>query len=112
MATAEVVVANGSGGADTKATFMEIYSKLKEEMLEDPAFEFTDESLQWIDRVMLFPPPLSSTVGVGFLISGGLVSSFDFYRVLWTFGDSEELAGRSILPVEGYEYHSQSTLSN
>ena len=53
MATAGVAVANGSGGADTKAAFKEIYSTLKEEMLEDPAFEFTDESLQWIDRVML-----------------------------------------------------------
>lgn len=54
MATA-VAAANGSGG-DTKAAFAEIYSKLKQEMLEDPAFEFTDESLQWIDRVILpFP---------------------------------------------------------
>jgi len=94
MATAEVVVANGSGGADTKAAFKEIYSKLKEEMLKDPAFEFTDESLQWIDRVMLFAPPLSSIVFVGFLISGGLVVSFDFCCVLWAFGDSEDLAGR------------------
>jgi farnesyl diphosphate synthase len=47
-----VAVTNGSGGADTTAAFKEIYSKLKVEMLEDPAFEFTDESLQWIDRVM------------------------------------------------------------
>jgi farnesyl diphosphate synthase len=52
MATAGVAVTNGSGGADTTAAFKEIYSKLKVEMLEDPAFEFTDESLQWIDRVM------------------------------------------------------------
>jgi farnesyl diphosphate synthase len=66
MATAEVVVvANGSGGADTKAAFKETYSKLKEEMLQDPAFEFTDESLQWIDRVMLSSPPPSFAVGVG-----------------------------------------------
>jgi farnesyl diphosphate synthase len=53
MATAGAVVANGSGGTDTRTAFKEIYSKLKEEMLQDPAFEFTDESLQWIDRVML-----------------------------------------------------------
>ncbi|TVT98932.1 hypothetical protein EJB05_55745 [Eragrostis curvula] len=50
MATA-VAVANGSSG-DTKVAFAEIYNKLKQEMLEDPAFEFTDESLQWIDRMV------------------------------------------------------------
>jgi farnesyl diphosphate synthase len=55
---AAVAVANGSGG-DTKAAFVETYNKLKQEMLEDPAFEFTDESLQWIDRVML-PYPNST----------------------------------------------------
>ncbi|RLM92317.1 farnesyl pyrophosphate synthase-like [Panicum miliaceum] len=52
MVTAGVAAANGSGGADTTAAFKEIYSKLKVEMLEDPAFEFTDESLQWIDRMV------------------------------------------------------------
>nr|ACG34051.1 farnesyl pyrophosphate synthetase [Zea mays] len=52
MATVEVVVANGLGSADTKTVFKETYSKLKEEMLDDPAFEFTDESLQWIDRML------------------------------------------------------------
>ncbi|GJM93422.1 hypothetical protein PR202_ga09976 [Eleusine coracana subsp. coracana] len=56
MATV-MAAANGSGG-DTKAAFAEIYDKLKQEMLEDPAFEFTDESLQWIDRVMLPSPSL------------------------------------------------------
>ncbi|EAY75519.1 hypothetical protein OsI_03423 [Oryza sativa Indica Group] len=47
---AAAVVANGASGDSSKAAFAEIYSRLKEEMLEDPAFEFTDESLQWIDR--------------------------------------------------------------
>ncbi|GJN17945.1 hypothetical protein PR202_gb05053 [Eleusine coracana subsp. coracana] len=56
MATV-MAAANGSGG-DTKAAFAEIYDKLKQEMLEDPSFEFTDESLQWIDRVMLPSPSL------------------------------------------------------
>ncbi|VAH78552.1 hypothetical protein VPH35_052588 [Triticum aestivum] len=51
MAAAAVALSNGSGG-DSKAEFAEIYSRLKEEMLEDPAFEFTDESLQWIDRML------------------------------------------------------------
>jgi hypothetical protein len=54
MATAELVAASGSGGADSSSTgaFMETYGKLKKELLEDHASEFTDESsLQWIDRV-------------------------------------------------------------
>ncbi|EAZ13243.1 hypothetical protein OsJ_03166 [Oryza sativa Japonica Group] len=49
---AAAVVANGASGDSSKAAFAEIYSRLKEEMLEDPAFEFTDESLQWIDRII------------------------------------------------------------
>ncbi|XP_020199494.1 farnesyl pyrophosphate synthase [Aegilops tauschii subsp. strangulata] len=53
MAAAAVALSNGSGGGgDSKAEFAEIYSRLKEEMLEDPAFEFTDESLQWIERML------------------------------------------------------------
>jgi hypothetical protein len=51
-----------AGGGDTKAAFARIYDALKEELLKDPAFEFTNESHQWIDRVMLpapsFLPPL------------------------------------------------------
>jgi len=44
------------GGADTKAAFAQIYKTLKEELLADPAFEFTAESHQWIDRVNIPPP--------------------------------------------------------
>jgi farnesyl diphosphate synthase len=65
MAAAAVAVSNGSVG-DSKAEFAEIYNRLKEEMLEDPAFEFTDESLQWIDRVM--PPLLSISIFPGVLL--------------------------------------------
>lgn len=39
------------GGVDTKAAFAQIYKTLKEELLADPAFEFTAESHHWIDRV-------------------------------------------------------------
>jgi hypothetical protein len=60
---AAAVVANGASGDSSKAAFAEIYSRLKEEMLEDPAFEFTDESLQWIDRVMLSSPSRSFMLG-------------------------------------------------
>lgn len=45
------------GGVDTKAAFAQIYNTLKEELLADPAFEFTAESHKWIDRVTI---PLAS----------------------------------------------------
>jgi farnesyl diphosphate synthase len=58
---------NGAAGGDTKAAFARIYDALKGELLKDPAFDFTNESHQWIDRVMLpyplsLPPPLLSFV--------------------------------------------------
>ncbi|KAL6618860.1 hypothetical protein ACP70R_033999 [Stipagrostis hirtigluma subsp. patula] len=46
------MAAAGNGGADTRAVFAQIYSKLKEELLNDPAFEFTPESRQWVDRMV------------------------------------------------------------
>jgi hypothetical protein len=39
-----MAAANGSCG-DTKAALAEIYNQLKQEMLEDPTFKFTDGSL-------------------------------------------------------------------
>lgn len=37
--------------ADLKSTFLNVYSVLKAELLQDPAFEYTDASRQWIERV-------------------------------------------------------------
>lgn len=37
--------------SDIRSKFVEVYSVLKSELLNDPAFEFTDDSRQWIDRV-------------------------------------------------------------
>jgi len=49
------MAADGNGaaaaGGDTRAAFAQIYKTLKEELLTDPAFEFTEESHQWIDSV-------------------------------------------------------------
>lgn len=36
---------------DIKDKFKEVFSVLKSELLNDPAFEFTDDSRQWVDRV-------------------------------------------------------------
>jgi hypothetical protein len=55
--------------------FTQIYKKLKEELLADPAFEFTPESHEWIDRVTIsLPSPsplafLSFSVQLAFLLS-------------------------------------------
>lgn len=38
-------------GGDLKAKFLEVYSVLKSELLNDPAFEFTDDSSKWVERV-------------------------------------------------------------
>lgn len=37
--------------ADLKSKFLQVYSVLKSELLEDPAFEFTNDSRQWVERV-------------------------------------------------------------
>lgn len=34
-----------------KEKFLQVYSVLKSELLNDPAFEFTDDSRQWVDEV-------------------------------------------------------------
>lgn len=36
---------------DLRSTFEQVYNRLKSELLEDPAFDFTDDSRQWIERV-------------------------------------------------------------
>uniref|UniRef100_A0ACD5U072 Uncharacterized protein n=1 Tax=Avena sativa TaxID=4498 RepID=A0ACD5U072_AVESA len=51
MAAAAAVNGSATGG-DAKAAFGRIYGTLKEELLKDPAFEFTTESHQWIDRML------------------------------------------------------------
>lgn len=52
-----VVVVVGEG--DLKATFRQIYDRLKSELLQDDAFDCTDEARQWIDRVLPHPAPSS-----------------------------------------------------
>lgn len=37
--------------SEFRSKFLEVYSLLKSELLHDPAFEFTDDSRQWVERV-------------------------------------------------------------
>lgn len=48
---------NGSSALDTRSRFVQIYARLKSELLEDPAFDFTDDSRQWIDRMLDYNVP-------------------------------------------------------
>lgn len=43
--------------ADLKSTFLNVYSVLKSELLHDPAFEFSDDARNWVDRVYHFMYP-------------------------------------------------------
>ncbi|KAG7547220.1 Isoprenoid synthase domain superfamily [Arabidopsis suecica] len=38
--------------ADLKSTFLDVYSILKSDLLQDPSFEFTHESRQWLERML------------------------------------------------------------
>ncbi|KAG6641966.1 hypothetical protein I3843_09G108000 [Carya illinoinensis] len=60
--------------ADLKSTFLKVYSTLKSELLEDPAFEWTDESRQWVERMLDYNVP-------GGKLNRGL-SVIDSYKLL------------------------------
>lgn len=48
-------MANPNGApSDLRATFLDVYSVLKSDLLNDPAFEWTDGSRQWVERVSFF----------------------------------------------------------
>ena len=60
--------------ADLKSTFLKVYSVLKSELLEDPAFEWTDDSRQWVERVRFLSISYSDTAS--HLLSHHSSSSF------------------------------------
>ncbi|XP_015880481.1 farnesyl pyrophosphate synthase 1 [Ziziphus jujuba] len=43
--------------ADYRSKFLNVYSILKSELLEDPAFEWTDASRKWVDRMLDYNVP-------------------------------------------------------
>ncbi|KAI3876797.1 hypothetical protein MKW92_024248 [Papaver armeniacum] len=65
---------NGSSTSDLKSKFLNVYSVLKSELLEDPAFEFTDDARQWVDRMLDYNVP-------GGKLNRGL-SVIDSYKLL------------------------------
>ncbi|XP_019418356.1 PREDICTED: farnesyl pyrophosphate synthase 1-like [Lupinus angustifolius] len=43
--------------ADLKSSFLKVYSILKSELLHDPAFEFSNDSRQWVERMVDYNVP-------------------------------------------------------
>ncbi|GAB2230040.1 hypothetical protein Drorol1_Dr00014296 [Drosera rotundifolia] len=61
-------------GSELKSKFIEVYSVLKSELLNDPAFEWTDASRQWVERMLDYNVP-------GGKLNRGL-SVLDSYKLL------------------------------
>ncbi|KAL6975153.1 dimethylallyltranstransferase [Sarracenia purpurea var. burkii] len=60
--------------SDLKSKFLQVYAALKSELLHDPAFEYTDDSRQWVERVLDYNVP-------GGKLNRGL-SVIDSYKLL------------------------------
>ncbi|GLT80250.1 hypothetical protein SLA2020_517020 [Shorea laevis] len=67
--------------ADLKSTFLKVYTVLKSELLQDPSFEFTDDSREWVERMLNYNVP-------GGKLNRGL-SVIDSYKLL---KDGKELS--------------------
>ncbi|KAL5697566.1 dimethylallyltranstransferase [Ranunculus cassubicifolius] len=63
-----------ANGSDVRSTFLNVYDTLKSELLEDPAFEFTNEARQWVHRMLDYNVP-------GGKLNRGL-SVIDSYKLL------------------------------
>ncbi|XP_076897596.1 farnesyl pyrophosphate synthase 1 [Bidens hawaiensis] len=59
---------------DLKSKFLEVYTTLKSELINDPAFEFDDDSRQWVEKMLDYNVP-------GGKLNRGL-SVIDSYRLL------------------------------
>ncbi|XP_050942121.1 farnesyl pyrophosphate synthase-like isoform X2 [Cucumis melo] len=60
--------------SEFRSKFLDVYSLLKSELLHDPAFEFTDDSRQWVERMLDYNVP-------GGKLNRGL-SVIDSYKLL------------------------------
>ncbi|XP_009621499.1 farnesyl pyrophosphate synthase [Nicotiana tabacum] len=71
--------------SDLKSKFLDVYAVLKSELLNDPDFEFTDDSRQWVDKMLDYNVP-------GGKLNRGL-SVIDSYSLL---NDGRELTSEEI----------------
>ncbi|KAG0459720.1 hypothetical protein HPP92_022848 [Vanilla planifolia] len=76
--------ANGEA-EDLMSGFRLVYSRLKADLLEDPAFSFTEESRQWIDRMLDYNVPGGklnrgiSVVNSYKILKGGQLNDDEFF---------------------------------
>ncbi|KAM0944205.1 putative (2E,6E)-farnesyl diphosphate synthase [Dioscorea sansibarensis] len=56
-ATLSGLMAMAVNGRDVKAAFLGVYSRLKADLLADPAFDFTDDARAWIERMLDYNVP-------------------------------------------------------
>ncbi|GLJ31019.1 hypothetical protein SUGI_0620180 [Cryptomeria japonica] len=65
---------NANAKADMKPKFLQVYDHLKAEILADPAFDYTEDARQWVDKMLDYNVP-------GGKLNRGL-SVIDSYRLL------------------------------
>nr|GMC53212.1 farnesyl diphosphate synthase [Ipomoea batatas] len=80
----EMASQNGTA-ADPRSEFVGVYAKLKSELLNDSAFQFTPDSRQWVQRMLEYNVP-------GGKLNRGL-SVIDSYKLL---KEGKEIAGNEI----------------
>ncbi|XP_077237559.1 farnesyl pyrophosphate synthase-like isoform X2 [Tasmannia lanceolata] len=68
------MAATNGKSSDLRSKFLDVYAQLKSELLQDPAFDFTEDSRQWIDRMLEYNVP-------GGKLNRGL-SVIDSYKLL------------------------------
>nr|ALF46698.1 farnesyl pyrophosphate synthase 1 [Chrysanthemum x morifolium] len=74
-----------SSSIDLKSKFLKVYDTLKQELINDPAFEFDDDSRQWIQKMLDYNVPGGklnrglSVVDSYQLLKGGELSDDEFF---------------------------------
>nr|ACS74708.1 farnesyl pyrophosphate synthase [Magnolia chapensis] len=77
-----MAAANSNGKTSgLRSVFLQVYARLKSDLLQDPAFDWTEDSRQWIDRMLEYNVP-------GGKLNRGL-SVIDSYQLL---KDGQELS--------------------
>ncbi|KAJ6967549.1 hypothetical protein NC653_035689 [Populus alba x Populus x berolinensis] len=68
--------------ADPKSTFLNVYSVLKKELLQDPAFEWSPDSREWVERIVSRPTYLCSFVNLGWRFCLGSLLKYLWWTIL------------------------------
>ncbi|KAF1890691.1 hypothetical protein Lal_00013286 [Lupinus albus] len=83
--------------ADLKSTFFKIYSVLKSELLQDPAFEFFNDSRQWVERMLDYNVPGDEVYQSDVVVITSVVTAT---TILWPIHPGKLNRGMSV--IESY----------